>query len=107
MKRSTMRVLAAARHEMQDDFGVGGRLVDRAVADEFAAQRQAIGEIAVVGDGEAAGIEFGEQRLHIAQDGLAGRRIADMADGADRRAGARSSRPSRNDRRPARAGARN
>ena len=32
-------------------------------------------------DGEAAGIELGEQRLDVAQDGFAGGRIADMADG--------------------------
>ena len=32
-------------------------------------------------DREAAGIEFGEQRLHVAQDGGAGRGVADMADG--------------------------
>ena len=31
-------------------------------------------------DGKAAGIEFGEQWLHIAQNGLAGRRIAHMPD---------------------------
>ena len=31
--------------------------------------------------GEAAGIELGEQRLHVAQDRLAGGRIAHMADG--------------------------
>ncbi len=36
-------------------------------------------------DREAAAVEFGEQRLHVAQDGLAGGRIAHMADG--RRAG--------------------
>ena len=66
---------------MQDDLGVGGRLEDGAVAHQFAAQRQAVGEIAVVGDGEAAGIEFGEQRLDVAQDGAAGGGVADMADG--------------------------
>ena len=32
-------------------------------------------------DGEAAGIEFGEQRLDVAQNGFACRRIAHMADG--------------------------
>ncbi len=32
-------------------------------------------------DGEAAGIELGEQRLHVAQDGRAGRGIADVAYG--------------------------
>ena len=66
---------------MQDHLGVGGRLHHGAVAHQLAAQRQAVGEIAVVADGEAAGIELGEQRLHVAQDGLAGGRIAHMADG--------------------------
>ena len=32
-------------------------------------------------DGEAAAVELGEQRLHVAQDGFAGGGIADMADG--------------------------
>ena len=41
---------------------------------------RAVGEIAVMADGEAAGVELGEQRLHVAQDGLAGGRIAHMAD---------------------------
>src|SRR6202022_1956541 len=31
-------------------------------------------------DRKAAGIEFGEQRLHVAQDGLAGRGVADVTD---------------------------
>ena len=44
-------------------------------------KRQAVGEIAVVADGEAAAVEFGEQRLHVAQHGFAGGRIADMTDG--------------------------
>ena len=48
---------------------------------ELAAQRQPVGEIAVVADRKTAGIELGEQRLHVAQDGGAGRGIADMADG--------------------------
>ena len=75
-------LLAAARDQMQHDFRVRRRLVDRAVADEFAAQRQAVREIAVMRDGEAAGRDFREQRLDIAQDRLAGRGIADMADRA-------------------------
>ena len=49
-------------------------------ATRCAAQRQAVGEVAVVADGEAAAIEFGEQRLHVAQDGFAGGRVAHMAD---------------------------
>ena len=66
---------------MQDHLGVGGRLHHRAFVHQLAAQRQAVGQVAVVADGEAAAFEFGEQRLHVAQDGLAGGRIADMADG--------------------------
>jgi hypothetical protein len=31
-------------------------------------------------DREAAGVEFGEQRLHVAQDGRPCRGVADMAD---------------------------
>ena len=69
------------RDQMQDDFGVGGGLHHGAAAHQFAAQGQPVGEIAVMADRESAGIEFGEQRLHVAQDGLAGRGVADMADG--------------------------
>ena len=43
-------------------------------------KRQAVGQVAVVADREAAAVELGEQRLHVAQDGLAGGGIADMAD---------------------------
>ena len=73
-------VALGARDQMQDHLGVGGRLHHRAFAHELAAQRQAVGQVAVVADGEAAGFELGEQRLHVAQDGFAGGRIADMAD---------------------------
>jgi hypothetical protein len=47
----------------------------------FAAQRQAVGEVAVMGDCKTAGIEFGEERLDVAQDGFARGGVADMADG--------------------------
>ena len=80
MKRSIKPVALRARDQMQDHLGVGGRLDDRAVAHELAAQRQAVGQVAVVADREAAAVEFGEQRLHVAQDGLAGGRIAHVAD---------------------------
>ena len=74
-------VALGLRDQMQDDFGVGGGLHHGAVAHQFAPQGQAVGEIAVVADRKAAGIEFGEQRLDVAQDGRAGGGIADMADG--------------------------
>ena len=69
-----------ARDQVQDDLGVGGRLADGARGDELAPQRQRVGEVAVVGDGEAAGVEIGEQRLHVAQDGVAGGRVAVVAE---------------------------
>ena len=80
MKRSTKRLRLRARDQMQDHLGVGGRLHHRAFAHQLAAQRQAVGQVAVVADGEAAAVELGEQRLHVAQDGFAGGRIAHMAD---------------------------
>ncbi len=73
-------VAMRARDEMEDDLRVRRRLHHRAFAHELAAERQSIGQIAVVADGKAAGIELGEQRLHVAQNGLAGGRIAHMAD---------------------------
>ena len=68
------------RDQMQDHLGVGGGLHHGAAAHQFAAQGQPVGEVAVVADRKAAGIEFGEQRLHVAQDGRAGGGVADMAD---------------------------
>ncbi|GCC49131.1 hypothetical protein chiPu_0033490, partial [Chiloscyllium punctatum] len=65
---------------MQDHFGVGGRLHQRAALHQLAAQGQAVGQVAVVADREPAGIELGEQRLHVAQARAAGRGIADVAD---------------------------
>ena len=70
-----------AGDEVQDDLGIGGRLADGAGGDEVAPQRESVGEVAVVGDGEAAGVEIGEQRLHVAQDGVAGRRVAIVPEG--------------------------
>ena len=67
-------------HEVKNDLGIGGRLHHRAFAHQIAAQRDAVGQVAVVADGKAAGVELGEQRLDIAQNCFAGRRIAHMAD---------------------------
>ena len=73
--------LLRARQEMQDDLGVGGRREDGARRDELLAQRQRIGEVAVVGDGEAAGIDVGIERLDVLERRLARRRVAVVADG--------------------------
>ena len=75
------RRIVADGDQMDDGLGVRGRLEDAALADQPAADAVGVGQVAVVGDGEAAELEVGEQRLHVAQDGLAGRRVADVADG--------------------------
>ncbi len=72
-------LLLAAGDEMQDHLGVGGRLADGAFFDQGVAQRQRVGEIAVMAQREAARIEIDEQRLHVAQHWIAASRIADVA----------------------------
>ena len=74
-------LLLAARDEMEDHLGVGGRLADGALLDQPVAQGERVGEIAVMGEREAAGVEIDEERLHVAQDRIAAGRVADMADG--------------------------
>ena len=74
-------VAARARHQMQDHLGIGGRLHHGAFVHQMFAQRDAVGQVAVVADGEAAAFQFGEQRLHVAQHRLTRGRIAHMADG--------------------------
>jgi hypothetical protein len=46
---------AGAGDQMKDDLGIRRRLKDRALGDELVAQEQKIGQVAVVGDGDAAG----------------------------------------------------
>src|SRR5215472_4503696 len=74
-------VALGVRDQVQDDLGVGRRLHDSAVAHQLAAQGKPVGQIAVMADREAAAIKLGEQRLHVAQDGLSGGRIARVAHG--------------------------
>ena len=66
---------------MDDDLGVGGRLEDATAPHQTAAGDVGVGEVSVVGDGEAAELEFGEQRLHVAQHRAAGGGIAHVAEG--------------------------
>jgi hypothetical protein len=82
MNRSVLEHLVArARHQMQHHFGIGGRLADGPGGDNLLAQGQPIGEIAVMGNGDAAVFQFGKQGLHIAQRHFARGRIAGMAHG--------------------------
>src|SRR5664280_2614567 len=73
-------VAARARHQMQDHLGVGGRLHHGAFVHQVLAQRDAVGQVAVVTDGEAAAFQFREQRLHVAQHRFARCRIAHVPD---------------------------
>ena len=74
-------IAARARHQMQDHLGVGGRLHHGAFVHQALAQRDAVGQVAVMADGKAAAFQFRKQRLHVAQHRFAGGRIAHMADG--------------------------
>ena len=72
---------AAARDQVEDDFGVGGRLEDGAFADQLAVQEFEVGQVAVVGDGDAALVQVGEHRLDVAQEAAAGGGVAGVAHG--------------------------
>src|SRR3546814_8257527 len=65
---------------MDDDFGIAGRLENRTATDQRLVQRRRVGNIAIMGDGETARGQIGEQGLNVAQRGFAGRRVSDMAD---------------------------
>ena len=77
-------LLDRARHQVDDALGVRARLEDRAALDQLLAERERVGQVAVVGDGGAAHGELGEERLDVADLGGAlgaGGRVADVADG--------------------------
>jgi len=65
---------------VKDRFGVGGRLEDRAFRDQPLAQGQEVGQIAVVGQGDAARFQIGEHRLNVADETAAGGGIASVPD---------------------------
>ena len=73
--------LPRAGDQVEDHLGVRGRLEDRAVADQVAADRQEVGQVAVVGEGDAAAFQVGEHRLDVAEERAAGGGIAGVADG--------------------------
>ena len=66
---------------MKDDLGVGGGGEDGAFRDQLFAQSKKVGQVAVVGQGDAAGRHVGEHRLDVAQHAAAGGGIAGVADG--------------------------
>ena len=75
-------------NQVEDDLSVHGGLEDRAAIDKLASQGAGIGQVAVMGNGEAATIEISENRLNIADGRRTLCRIAVMADrGRARQAG--------------------
>jgi hypothetical protein len=75
------RAFVAAGRQMDDDLGIGGRLEDGAFLHQLGAQRIGVGEIAVMGDGDAAARQVREQGLNVAHRRAARRGIAVVADG--------------------------
>ncbi len=71
---------SGGRDEMDDDLGVGRRLEQGAALHQSATQPAGVRQVAVVGEREAAELQVGEQRLDVAQHGLAGGGVAVVAD---------------------------
>ena len=74
------RAVFAARHQMNDGFGIGCGLEDRAFADKFVPQDMRVGQIAVMRDGDSAARKIGIHRLDVTYIRTAGRRIARVSD---------------------------
>ena len=72
--------VVGAGDQVVDDLGVGGRLEQAADPHQLLAQQVGVGEVAVVGERQAAEVEIGEDRLDVAVRRAAGRGVAVMAD---------------------------
>ena len=72
------RRITTGCHEMDDHFGIAGRLENRPTPDEIFAEHARIGNIAVMRHSETAARKIGIQRLNVAQAGTARRRIPHM-----------------------------
>ena len=79
-ERSLRVVGAGARKQVNDDFGVGGRLKDRTGMHECVAQFARVDQIAVVSDGQVAVHAVHDQRLSIGQTAVTSRRIPHVPD---------------------------
>ena len=75
------RDLLAARDQVDEHLGVGGRREDRALLLELGAELVGVREVAVVADRERAARVVDRERLGVADVRAAGRRVADVADG--------------------------
>ena len=68
-------------NQVDDDFRVHGRLENTSPFDQPFSQLIGVGQIAVMGNGQTAKFEIGEQRLHVPQHGFARRRVTVVTDG--------------------------
>ena len=73
-------ILEARRDQMDDHFGVAGRIEQAAAPHELPPELIGIGQIAVMADRHSAEFEIAEKRLDVAFCHFAGRGIPDMAD---------------------------
>ena len=71
-----------AGDQVVDHLGVGGGLEQAAHPHQLLAQQVGVGQVAVVGERQAAEVEVGEDRLDVAVRRAAGRGVAVMADRA-------------------------
>ena len=72
-----------AGHQVQHRLGVRGGVEQRAALDQLPLDLEGVGQVAVMGDGDAADGEVAVEGLHVADRGLAlgaGGRVAHMAD---------------------------
>jgi hypothetical protein len=74
--------LLAGGDQVQDRLRVGRRGEDGAFLLQHALHGHGVGDVAVMGDGEAPLGELGEEGLHVAQARAAGGGVARVADGA-------------------------
>ena len=72
--------LLRAGDQVDDHLGIGSRLEQTTLLDQLAAERERVGQVAVVPERQAAEREVGVQRLDVAQQRRARGRVADVAD---------------------------
>ena len=75
------RGLGGTADEVHQHFGIGVRVENRALVLEFAAQRGAVGQIAVVAQGHIAVMETEDERLDVVAAAGTGRGVTHVTDG--------------------------
>ena len=74
------RSFARPRHQVQNDFGIAGRLKDGSFALQIAPQLRRVGDVAVVRHRDLSLVARHQERLRVEQYGIAGGGITRVAD---------------------------